>query len=119
VPLHLCKRVDSALEQTLPVGLLATFQDLPGDVKVDGVSFFSTFDALLEWKIEDTRVVTEPPEIGFSTCETGAVNARLLTGTNANYRPMESISNTVRLGIFECKGGDDQVSNAAGGELEA
>lgn len=73
--LLLRKRANSTLEQTLPMGLLSAFQDLPGNVKIDGVSFFSALDAALEWEIKDPWVVTEPPEIGFSTRETGAVNA--------------------------------------------
>ena len=31
---------------------------------------------------------------------------------------MKSVSNAIGLGVFECQGGDNQVGNGAGRELE-
>lgn len=37
-----------------------------------------------ELHVQDTRVVSQPPVISFVTCQSGAVDPRLLTRTDTN-----------------------------------
>lgn len=64
---------------TFPLRFLATLEWLTANEQIDRVSFFSPFDAFLEWEGEDAWMVTEPPVIGFGTCKTGAMDTGLLT----------------------------------------
>lgn len=54
-------------------------------------------------------MVTEPPVVGFGTCEASAVNTGLLTCAQANDRTVQGIGNTVGLGIFKREGCDYEI----------
>jgi hypothetical protein len=82
--LLLAQALRNGIEQTFPLRLLATFELLTGDEQVDSVRLVCAFDTLFEWEGKHTWVIAEPPDVGFGTCETGAVDAGLLTCTNAN-----------------------------------
>ena len=103
------ERLRDSLKKTLPVRLLRALEDLTADVEIDSVGLLSTLDALLEGESKDLGMVTEPPEIGLSTSQTGAVDAGLLACTDADNSTMVSIGDTVGLCVLEGKGGDDEV----------
>lgn len=112
LPLRITQRVYTALKHTLPLCLLASFENFTCDEQVDGIGFFCTLDAFLKGKSEDARVVTEPPEVGFGSCETGAVNTGLLACTDTDDGSAISVCDTVGLGVFECESGDDEVGQS-------
>ncbi len=82
-------------EQTLPLLFLSALKNLTGDEEVDSIGLLGAFDALLEWEGEDSRVVPEPPQIGFPTSQTSAVDTGLLAGTQADNRTVKSVRDTV------------------------
>ena len=43
----------------------------------------------------------------------------LLASSQADERPMEGVSNTVRLGVFKGKSGDDQIGDSARRKLNS
>ena len=86
---------NSALKHALPLCLLTAFKLLPAHVQIDGVGLLGALDAPLEWKTEDARVVTEPPEVSFATCETGTVDTRLLPGADANDSATKGVGDAV------------------------
>ena len=54
------------------------------DVYVDGVVAVSATDVVHEGKIHHLRVLAKPPDVSLVTCETCAVDAALLSGTDAD-----------------------------------
>ena len=69
------------------------------------------------------RASPSPWDVGATTrcrlsyLQTGAVNAALLAGTNADGLTVFHIANGVRLCIFECDEGDGQIAHGRGGQL--
>lgn len=120
VALSLGELFRHGVEQALPLGALASFgvKGLASDEQVDGVGLVGTLGTLLERQGEDTGVVTEPPVVCLVTGKPGAVDTRLLAGTEADDGSVESVADRVGLSVLEHKGGDDQVGNSLGRELE-
>ena len=115
--LLLGQRRRHGLELSLPLRLFATLEDLSAHEQVDRVGLFGALDALLEREREGTRVVTKPPEVRFTTRESGAVDAGLLTGPQTDDSTVFSIRDAVGLGIFQCEGGDEQICQSLGRKL--
>lgn len=63
-------------------------------------------------------MVTEPPEVGFGACETGAMNTRLLAGSDADDGTTVRVGDTVGLGVLEGECGDNQIGESLSGKLE-
>lgn len=62
-------------------------------------------------------MVTEPPVVGFGACETGAVDAGLLSCAETDDGAVEGVSDRVGLRVFEGEGGDDEVGDGGVGKL--
>ena len=62
-------------------------------------------------------MVTEPPQVRFATCETRAVDTRLLTSPDADDGSMVGVRNAVGLGILQSEGGDSEVRDGLLGKL--
>jgi hypothetical protein len=105
------------VKERLPLLLLSALEHLAGDEQVDGVGLVCAFGALLEGEGEDAGVVAEPPEVGFRPGETGAVDARLLAGAEADDGAVLGVCDRVGLGVLEGEGGHDQVGYGRFGEL--
>jgi hypothetical protein len=54
-------------------------------------------------------MVTKPPKICFSTGQTSAVDAGLLSGADSNDGTVVGVGDTVGLGVLESEGGDNQI----------
>lgn len=91
------------LELRLPLLLLpaTALEHFARDKQVYCVSLLRALHALLEWECEDTRVVSEPPQVSLRACETRAVNAGLLSGADANDSAMVRIGNAVGLCVLQ------------------
>lgn len=76
------------VEQALPLRPLARvgLENVASDKEVDGVGLVGTLGSLFEGKGEHSRVVTQPPVVGLFTGQSGAVNSRLLSGSETNDR---------------------------------
>lgn len=94
-----CRR--HGLELGFPLRLFTTLEDLPAHEQVDRVCLLGALDAFLERQCEDTRVVTEPPQVGFTSGEPGTMNAGLLTRTQTDDGTVFSIRDTVGLSVFQ------------------
>ena len=60
-------------------------------------------------QVQDFRVLTEPSDIGLIAGQTGAVDARLLPGTDADGHAVFYVADGVGLGVFQGNEGDDEV----------
>ena len=61
-------------------------------------------------------MLAQPPDISLVTCQAGAVDTALLTSTDTNSLTVLDIANRVRLRIFQCNQGDNQVALSLCGE---
>lgn len=111
--LLLCERLWYLFKQALPLSALTTLEDLSRDEEIDGVGLVSALDALLKWQSEDAGVVTEPPEVGFTSGKTCAVNAGLLASTDTNDSTVIGIGDAVGLGVLEGQSGNDEIGDGA------
>ncbi|EEB87058.1 hypothetical protein MPER_15765, partial [Moniliophthora perniciosa FA553] len=112
------QRLNISIKQTLPLLLFTTFQRFATDKEVNRISLLRSFDPLFERKRKYARVVSEPPDVCFASSKSSAVDTRLLTSSKANDSTVEGIGNTVGLGVFECKSGDNQIGQCRGWQLE-
>lgn len=108
--LFLGEGLRNAVEQTLPLLLLSAFEYLSTNEEVDPVCLLGTLDALLERKSKYSRMVAEPPEVRFVSCEARAVDTRLLAGTDTDDSTTIGVGNTVGLSVLQGKSGDDKIS---------
>lgn len=53
-------------------------------ILVNCIGHLCSLDTSTELHVQDTRVVSQPPVISFVTCQSGAVDTRLLTRTDTN-----------------------------------
>jgi len=60
-------------------------------------------------------VVTQPPVVGFVTCESGTVDSGLLACTKTNDGTVQSVADRVGLRVLESEGSDDQIGNGGFG----
>jgi hypothetical protein len=105
------------LELGFPLRLFTTLEDLPAHEQVDRVCLLGALDAFLERQREDTWVVTEPPEVGFTPREPGTVDAGLLTRTQADDGTIFSIRDAIGLSVFQRERGDEQICQGLGWKL--
>ena len=118
LPLFIAQWFGYSFKKTFPVRFLGPLKNLAANVEIDGVRLFRTFNALFERKRKDLLVVPEPPEIGFGSCKTGAVDTRLLSGPDTDNRSTVCVGNTVRLGVLEGERGNNQVPRGISWELQ-
>ena len=71
-------------EELLPCTFAKDIFVFIADVYVDGVVAVGTADAFFEWEGENLGALAEPPDVGFVTSKTGAVDAALLTCSDAD-----------------------------------
>jgi len=97
----------------------ALLGDLSSDEKIDSVALVGALGSLLPLELEDPRVLSRPPVVGLVTSKTGAVNARLLTGSESDDLTVLGVTDGVGLGVLERNGSDDQVGDRLLGKLSA
>ena len=84
-----CRR--HGLELGFPLRLFTTLEDLPAHEQVNCICLLGALDAFLEWQREDARVVTEPPQVGFTPREPSTMDAGLLARTQTDDGSVFSI----------------------------
>lgn len=82
-------------EQAVPLLFLTALEDLASNKEVDRVRFLGALDSLLEWERKNARVVAQPPNISLGTRKSRAVDTRLLTCAQSDYRAAVGIRHTV------------------------
>lgn len=115
---ELCGRL---IEVALPLRSLSAFrlEGLTGDEEVDCVGFIRSFRTFLERQGEDSRVMSEPPDIRLVSCQSCTVDAGLLAGAEANDGPIECVADRIGLCILERQGCYYQVDNGGSRELNS
>lgn len=61
--------------------------------------------------------MTEPPVVCLVSCESGAVDTRLLAGTKTDDGTVEGVADRVGLGVFQSKSSDSEVDDGLLGYL--
>ena len=86
------------------------------DIHIDGVVAVGTADTIDEGQVHHFRMLAQPPDVGLVTCQTGAVDTALLTGTDTDGLTVLHVADRVRLRILQGDQGDDQVALGLRGE---
>ena len=79
------------------------------DVAIDHIVAVRTAQVGTELEVQRLGVLTQEPGIGLGTCQAGAVDTALLTGTDTNSLSVISETNRVRLGVLQGNQRYDQV----------
>ena len=93
-------------EELLPLAVGQDVHVVVRDVNVDGVVAVGAADLFHPRQVHHLGVLAEPPDVGLVACETGAVDAALLTGADADGLAVLDVADGVALGVFECDEGD-------------
>ena len=101
-------------EELLPGAVAQYILVLVGDIDIDGVVAVGTAYAGLEGQVHHLRTLAEPPYIGLVACQTGAVDAALLAGTDTDGLSVLDVAHRVALGVLERDEGNDQVALGLG-----
>ena len=104
-------------EELLPCAFAQYIVVLFAEVDVDGVVAVGTADTRFERKVENLRALAQPPLIGLVAGETCAVDAALLTGSDADSLSVLDIADAVALCIFQCDEGNLQVADRLRSEV--
>ena len=118
LPLFFTQRLRDTFEKTFPARLLGTLEDLAADVEVDGVRLVRALSTFFEREGKDLWMMPEPPQVGFRSGQAGAVDTRLLSGSDSNDRPTVCVRDAVRLRVLEGERGNDQVAHGILWKLE-
>ena len=86
------------------------------DVHINGVVAVGTADALLEGQCKHLRMLAQPPDVGLVASQTGAMDAALLSGTNADGLSVLDVAYRVRLGVLQRDKCNNQVALGLGRE---
>ena len=103
-------------EELLPCSFAQHVVGLVANVEVDGVVAVGAADALFEWQCHHLRALAQPPDVGLLSGQSGAVDAALLTGTDADGLSVFHVADGVRLRVFQCDKGDNEVATGLLGE---
>ena len=101
----------------LPVAVGGNVLLIAVDIAVDDVVAVGTADILAEREVEHLVTLSEEPGIRLGACQTGAVDAALLTRADADRLTVYRVANRIRLGIFKGNQGNDQITHRALGQL--
>lgn len=99
-----------AFEELLPRTVCQNVFALIADVKVDGVIAVGTLNVVDKGQIHHLGMLAQPPRIGLVACQTRAMYATLLTGTNADGLPVLNVTHRIALRIFKGDKGNDEVA---------
>ena len=97
------------LEDVLPFALGENVHVILADVEVDRVVAVGAADRIKERKVENLLGLAQPPVVRLRTCETRAVDAGLLSGTDTDRLAALAVAHGVGLRVLEGDQGDDQV----------
>lgn len=103
-------------EELLPCAVAEDVLGLVADIEVDAVVAVCTANLLLEWQVHDLRVLAQPPFVSLASCQSGAVDAALLTSSDTDGLSVLDVADGVALRIFQRDEGDDQVALSLRGE---
>ena len=56
-------------------------------------------------------MLSQPPDVGLVACQTCAVDAALLAGSDADGLTILHVADTVRLRVFQCDEADDEIAS--------
>ncbi len=103
-------------KELLPCSIAQHIVGLFGEIHIDGIVAVGASDILLERQLEHFGALSHPPFIGLASCQSGAVDAALLTRSDTDSLPVFHIAHTVALCVFQCDERDFQVAQCLGSE---
>ena len=104
-------------EELLPFAICQDIHIVVADIDIDCVVSVGTTNAWDEGQGHHLRVLTQPPDVCLVACQTGAVNAALLTCADTDGLTVFDVANAVALRIFEGNQGNDEVALGVGREV--
>ncbi len=104
-------------KELLPHAVAQHIVVLLAQIDVDGIVAVGPVDVLLEREIEYAGTLAEPPFVGLVACQTGTVDAALLTGSDADGLAVFHVAHRIALCVFQCDEGYLQVAESLCREL--
>ena len=98
-------------EQRLPDAVRQKVLAVFSQVQVDRIVALGAADVFQEGKLQNTRCLAQEPVVRLAPRQTGAVDAALLTGTDADRLPVIAEAHGIGLSIFQSDKADDQVAD--------
>ncbi len=105
------------LEGLLPNALGENIFIFFGNIDVDGVVAVCAADAVHKLETKHLGMLTEHPVVGLAACKTGAVDAALLTCTDADGLAILDVADRVGLGVLQGDEAQKQVVLSFEGKL--
>ena len=90
-------------EELLPLAFGKDIHVVIADIDINRVVAVCATDAGDEGQGHHLRVLAEPPDVGLAACQTCAVDAALLTGSDADGLSVLHIANAVGLCVFQAQ----------------
>ena len=84
--------------------------DSASRVNVDIVALLGPLYALLEFQVDHTRMLSDPPVVRFLAGQSGAMNSGLLACAHTDHLAISGIANRVRLRVLERYRRNQQIS---------
>ena len=90
--LFTCQWGRTGIEKLLPNAFCQHVIVVFADVNVNGIVAIGPSDVSFEWQIHHFGMLTEPPNIGFVTCQSCAMDATLLPRSDADSLPVFDVT---------------------------
>lgn len=117
--LFLGQRRRHSLELGFPLRLFPTLEDFPTHEQVDRVCLLGTLHAMFEREREDARMMTEPPQVRFTSRKSSAVDTGLLACSQTDDGAVFRIRDAVGLRVFQRERGHEQIRQGMRGKLQS
>ena len=111
------QRLRTSGEVVLPDAVGADILFVAVDVTVNDVVPIGAAQIVTEGQGQRLGMLPQEPGVGLGACQSGAVNAALLTGAHTDGLSIVDKADGVRLGIFEGNEGNDQIDLRTIGQL--
>ena len=110
------QRLGALGEELLPGAIGQHIVVVVGDIDVNGIVAVSTADAGHERQGHHLRMLAQPPDVSLLTGQTCAMDAALLSGTDADSLTILDIAHRIGLRVLERDKRNHQVATRLGGE---
>ena len=104
-------------EELLPHAVGQHVVVVVADVDIYGIVAVGTADFLHPRQVQYLRVLAQVPDVGLIACQTGAVDAALLSGADADGLPVLDVADGIGLRVLQRDECNHQVAPRLGGEV--
>ena len=103
-------------EELFPDAILQHIFVFVADIDIDGIVAVGPANVFLEWQRHHLRALAQPPLVGLAARQTGAMDAALLTGSDADGLPVFHVAHRVALCVLQRDERNDEIAHGLGRE---